>query len=371
MEASNLFKTLKELQEKLQGSGIQSHFTSAIQNLAKLTQQAQTPVQNRQQLLTPIENSKREILTAINTFIPTTLSIEESKILDALGAYQLFGYDGQQRVNQIFSTLQSNPRNTQAQLQQYQTEINKITQLYSSLSQFADKLSIDKTGEEKKDSIIIFFQGGVEINNLDELAKVSSKWNQNLIAFALLAKENDRTFRIETVDRGSIILTLSAVAGIVFAFGKALDKVLDVIKKYYEIKKLAHDAKQLKGGVPEKAIHELEAASNLKVKTETSEITKQLIEEYGWNADGEEQRRDVDAAVRIAVKHLLEFVNQGGKVDIKLLANNDENKQVEMNLTLKYTEIKQIENQVSSSDGTRQILELTDRDPDENTNTEI
>ena len=367
MEASNLFKTLKELNEKIQGSALQGHFTSAIQNLTKLTQQAQTTVQNRQQLLTPIENARREIFSAINTFIPTTLSIEESKIYEALGAYQLFGYEGQQRMNQIFSTIQSNPKNTQTQLQLYLADINKITQLYNSFTLFADKLSIDKTSEEKKDSIVIFFQGGVEINNLDELAKVSSKWNQNLIAFALLAKENDRTFRIETVERGSIILTLSAIAGVVYAFAKALDKVLDVIKKYYEIKKIAYDAKMLKGGVPEKTIHELEAASKLKVKTETAEITSQLIEEYGWNADGEEQRRDVDTAVRIAVKHLLEFVNQGGKVDIKLLAQNEQNKEVEMNLTLKYSEIKQIENQVSSGDGGKQILELTDKDPEDST----
>ena len=143
--------------------------------------------------------------------------------------------------------------------------------------------------------------------------------------------------------------------------------MLDVIKKYYEIKKIAYDAKMLKGGVPEKTIHELEAASKLKVKTETAEITSQLIEEYGWNADGEEQRRDVDTAVRIAVKHLLEFVNQGGKVDIKLLAQNEQNKEVEMNLTLKYSEIKQIENQVSSGDGGKQILELTDKDPEDST----
>ena len=110
MEASNLFKTLKELNEKIQGSALQGHFTSAIQNLTKLTQQAQTTVQNRQQLLTPIENARREIFSAINTFIPTTLSIEESKIYEALGAYQLFGYEGQQRMNQIFSTIQSNPK---------------------------------------------------------------------------------------------------------------------------------------------------------------------------------------------------------------------------------------------------------------------
>lgn len=37
MEASNLFKTLKELHAKIQISGLQGHFATAIQNLTKLT----------------------------------------------------------------------------------------------------------------------------------------------------------------------------------------------------------------------------------------------------------------------------------------------------------------------------------------------
>jgi hypothetical protein len=257
--------------------------------------------------------------------------------------------------------VQSNPNNAKTQLQQYQSELNRITQLYTSLSTYADKLPLDKVQQTDKDSIIIFFQGGAEIDNLDELAKVSTKWNQNLIAFALLTEENDRTFRIETVERGSIILTLSAMPAIAYGFAKATDKVLDVIKKYYEIKKLAHDAKQLKGIVPEKTIQDLEAASKLKLKAETNEITTQLIEEYGWNADGKEQRKDVDTAVRLAVRQLLDFVNKGGKLDVKLIAqNNETNKEMEMNLTIKYNDIKQIEKQVTGIDGQSQMLELSD-----------
>jgi hypothetical protein len=361
METAKLYKIVKDINEKIQGTGILGHFNTIIQNLTKLGQQTQITAQARQQLVTPIENSRREISTAINTFIPTTLSVEENKIYEALDAYNLFGYEGQQRLTKIFSDVQSNPNNAKVQLQQYQSDLNRITQLYTTLSLFSDKFPLDKGQQTDKDSIIIFFQGGAEINNLDELAKVSTKWNQNLIAFALLTEENDRTFRIETVERGSIILTLSAVPAIAYGFAKATDKVLDVIKKYYEIKKLAHDAKQLKGGIPEKTIHDLEAASKLKLKAETNEITNQLVEEYGWNADGKEQRKDVDTAVRLAVRHLLDFVNKGGKVDIKLIAQSSEtNKEIEMNLTVKYNDIKQIEKQVTGVDGRNQMLELSD-----------
>jgi len=369
METAKLYKIVNEINEKVQNSGILGQFNTTIQNLIKLEQQAQLTPQVRQNLLTQIENSKREIATAIKIFIPTSLSVEDNKIYEALDAYNLFGYDGQQRLTKIFTGVQANPSNTKIELQQYQSEINRITQLYNSLTVFGDKLPINIGQQTDKDSIIIFFQGGSEINNLDELAKVSTKWNQNLIAFALLTEENDRTFRIETVERGSIILTLSAVPAIAFAFAKATDKVLDVIKKYYEIKKLAHEAKQLKGGIPEKTIHDLEAASKLKLKSETNEITNQLIEEYGWNDDGKAERKDVDSAVRLAVRHLLDFVNKGGKVDIKLIVQSTEaDKEIEMNLTVKYNEIKQIEKQVTGIEGKNQMLELSegdDKDDDE------
>ena len=361
METGKFFKIVNDLTTKINGTGLQAHFQAIVQNAQKLGQQAQTPVQNRQQFLTAIENARKEIKNAINTFIPPSLSVEDSKIYEALGAYELFGLDGQQKFDRFFADLQTNPNNIRPAIQQYQQDIAKITQLHSSFSPFSDKFPTTEH-LDKHDLIILFFQSGAEVNNLDELAKVSAKWNQVLISFAILTKENDRTFRIETVERGSIILTLSAIAGIVYAFGKASDKVLDTVKKYYEIKKLAHEAKQL-AGVPEKAIHELENSSKLKVKTETTEITKQLIEEYGWNEV--EQRKDVDTAVRMAVRHLLEFVNKGGKVDIKLLAQNNDNKEMEMNLTLKYNEIKQIENKVSPIDGQKQMLELTEGEADE------
>lgn len=360
METGRLIDIVRQLTDKINGSGIVNHFNTIVQQLQRLAQQAQVTPQNRQQSFTAIENAKREILAAINTFIPPSLSLEESKIYETLGAYELFGFDGQQRVNTIFSELQTNPNNVRQQLQVYQQDINKIPQLHTSLNQFSGKFP-NSADRSDKNEIILFFQAGAEINNLDELAKVSAKWNQVLIGLAMLAKENDRTFRIETVERGSIILTLSAIAGVVFAFAKAADKVLDTIKKYYEIKKLAHEARQL-AGVPEKTIHDLENSSKLKLKAETTEITNQLVDEFGWTEV--ENRKDIDVAVRHAVRHLLEFVNKGGKVDVKLLADGSD-KEVEVSLTVKYNEVKKIESVISPIGTQKQILELTDTEPEQ------
>jgi|JI10StandDraft_1071094.scaffolds.fasta_scaffold06130_9 hypothetical protein len=358
MEISKLFKVVKEITDKVQATNLNGHIQTINQNIDQLIRQAQgTPVA-KQRFLTQVENGKKEILTAINTYIPTSLSVEESKVYESLGAYNLFGYEGQQQINKIFVEIQTNPNVVKGKLQQYLQEINKIIQLHGSIASFSDKLPLSGSQKDNLDSIVIFFQGGSEINNLDELAKVSTKWNQVLIAFAQLARESDRTFRIEAVERGSIILTLSAIAGIVYAFGKASDKVLDTVKKYYEIKKLAHEAKQLKGGVPEKTIKDLEEASKLKIVTETKEITKELIEEFNWNENGDKEA--VDNAVRMAIRHLLEFVNKGGKVDIKLIAQDTQNKQMEMNLTLKYSDIKQIEKTVDPNRDKRPMLELSE-----------
>jgi hypothetical protein len=200
---------------------------------------------------------------------------------------------------------------------------------------------------------------------------VSTKWNQNLIAFALLTKENDRNFRIEAVERGSLVFYLSAVPVIIMGFAKAIDKVLDVIKKYYEVRKIYESAKQLKSGVPDKIIHDLENASKLKIRAEANDITDQLIEEYGWNKDENLERRDVDTAIRIAVKHILDFINKGGKLDIKFIAQGNKEKEIEMNISLKYTNIKQLENQLTAVEGQSQMLEISDGESDEEENAEV
>jgi hypothetical protein len=358
MDTGEFYKVVKELHQKIQSTGLSSHVNTIIQNLAKLQQQGQSSPQNKQQIYTAIENGRREVKAVINTIIPATISVEDSKVYEALNAYSLFGFEGQQTFDSAFAQFQTNPSQALQIIQQFNRDFTRISQLFNAFSPYADKVSSNVSQLDSKDLIILFFQAGAEINNLDEMAKVSSKWNQVLISFALLARETDRTFRIETVERGSIILTLSAITGVVLAFGNTAEKVLDVIKKYYEIKKIAHSAKQLPG-VPEKVITELDESSKLKLNAETTEITNQLLDKYGWKDDP--QMNEVNTAVTIAVRHLLKFVNKGGKVDVRLIADTTpEQKEVQINLTLKYNAIKEIENKISVPEGQKQLLDMND-----------
>ena len=363
MEVGKLYKVAKDITQNVQNSNLNAYITAIIQNLDLLIAQAKSAPQNRQGFLNQIESNRRSLLAGINTIIPSSLPLEETKIYEVLGAYNLFGFEGQERLGKIFLVMQTNPNDVKAQMQIYHKEIANIALVFDVFNVFS-KLPVSSAEGSMLDSVIIFFQGDAEINNLDELAKVSSKWNQVLIAFALLSRENDRSFRIETVERGSIILTLSAVAGIVGAFGVASSKVLDAIKKYFEIKKLAHEARQLKDGVPEKTIKDLEEASKLRVKQETKAIAKQLLEEYKWSEEMEDMHT-VDTAMLMAVRHLITFVNKGGKVDIKLLSKTDQNKEMEANLTIKYNQIKQIEGEVAPGGNKKQMLELSDGEKEE------
>ena len=78
---------------------------------------------------------------------------------------------------------------------------------------------------------------------------------------------------------------------------------------------------------------------------------------YDWK--DEENINEVKTAVTFAVKHLLKFMNQGGKVDIKLIAKQgDEEKQVEVNLSIKYNEIKKIGDEVSIPEGQKHLLDV-------------
>ncbi len=362
METSKLYSIVNDLIIKIKSSNILKTLILITQTSNKLIQSAQSPNNIKQPISDQLTNLCNEIVNLISTFIPTPLSIEDDKIYQAINAYNLFGFEGQKRINNIPKEILVNPKNITIEIANYQSDVNKLIDLHKSLSSFSEIFQIEDTHSQNNDSIKIIFQGEAEINNLDELAKVSSKWNKDLIAFALLTKENDRTFRIEAVERGSIILILTAIAGIVCAFGKAANYILDTIKKYYEIKIFAHNAKLLQGKIPERTIQDLEDSSKLKIKTETNEITKKLVEEYGWNEV--ENRKDVNNAIGIAIRHILEFIHKGGKVEIKLVNDNNDEK-VEQNLILKYNEIKQFENKIALIEGQKPMLELTDKFNDE------
>src|SRR5580698_5125721 len=124
MSIERLYEILIDLNREISDTGIQGTLTNLSQSLMRLHQGQLTP-QMRQQIINQVNIDKQKLFATINTFIPASLTTEDAKIYEAIGAYSLFGYDGQQRLEKMTSNLQNNPGEI-SEFNKYQVEINQV-----------------------------------------------------------------------------------------------------------------------------------------------------------------------------------------------------------------------------------------------------
>lgn len=357
MDAGLLYNVIRDVANKLRDNNVPGYLQNIVDGL-KTVNNPNVNGTTRNNVLATLERQILDLLTIIPTIIPQKQSVEINRIFSHLGYSDLFGDKGERAFKEGVRNLYTNPISTAQIFGDYLNHINTILAVHGGLSYYDEKLStIDNTTD--KNLIVLSFKGNVEINNLDELSKASSRWNQVLLGFALLANENNTNFRVEKIERGSIILTISAVYGVVCLFAKGANDVLDVVKKYYEIRKSAADLKSLKMPALKDTIADLESKAELKAEEEAKVISDELLSKIEVL---EEDKTKVEKAINNSIQHLLEFVWNGGKVDVKLIATTADDKEIEVNLSVKHKDIKQIENKINELEDKDSIQKITEGD---------
>lgn len=360
METGILVSVLDRLLEKIR----QTSFVASIDDIIKRTQTIINQQHNpdKQSYISAFEKAVIGVLNNLDFFSFQEKTAEEDKALRLVNFESLFGSEANELFKRTLKDIYDNPSAVNNTITVYKKELNNIIGLHNSFNFYRDNIPKGIHNPQDDNLIVINFREHASIENLDELAKHASIWNKVLLGFSILTKENDRSFKIESVEKGSLILTLSAVPAIVLCFGKAAEKVLDVVKKYYEVKIKAAELKALKMPALDQLITDLDNQSNIDVTKEADNISNELIQET--SGDDEEVQGDVTNAVNNAIKEMIKFTNKGGKLEIKLIASNDEQKQVEMNLNIKYREIKQIKTKISEIEGSENITLIATSDND-------
>ena len=197
--------------------------------------------------------------------LPSNYGLTDEKIFSILGCDQLFGDNGLAKIEGAISLVNNDPNQAKSLFTEYFNDVQKIITAYNGIKPFARKNKKEFFIDSDKNIIKLFFLEDASITFLEELGKTSSSWNKTFIPFALAANENDRNLSIESAQQGSLVLTLSAAATIVWMLAKATDKILDNIKKAYEIKKIALEIKKLKNENLDGAIKDLETNSQINI----------------------------------------------------------------------------------------------------------
>ena len=361
MEVSLLVASAKRLLDDIGKSNAKTLLNQTIGNLQSFLQNQSSPPQQRNQLLANFKNLEPQIVEAIRNLIPGTLSEKEAEAYIVLGAFDLFGTLGANQIAEIFAKVNA-PSKPDAALQ----SLNQYSQRFSELENVSNILvaKLKNTGiqHSAKNTITFVFQGDVEINNLDELSKASNKWNQNLIALARLIRTNDTNFEIESAERGSLILTISAAGGIVLLFSKIVNSILDATKKYYEIKKLAGEMRKLSLPQLNDNLLDLEKKAEINIAQESESLASRLLIEYKW--ENETDKQEVSVALNYSVNHTFSFIANGGKAEVKLINRElpGEDSDIANVLNEKYRDLARLKSEISQITGAPEPLKIKDKE---------
>lgn len=271
-------------------------------------------------------------------------------------------------LNKVVELIDNNLDPLISEFSEYAIKLSSYNQFVNSSKIVLKDFLEENNDQINSDLLILFFEGEANIENLKDLSKASSDWNQIVNCFGRLSNENNTEINIISIEKGSLIATLAISKLIIDGLLKASDKIMDFILKIYEIRIKALELKKLNMDSIAGAVEILEKQTEVDLNNESGVIVKELMAEYGWTEENPLYHETQEATIK-AVKKIIKFHNSGGKVDSKLLNPKPEETEIITRVRSKNTNLLQIEDEIKKLTGNSRILEIkeTDNDEDENT----
>lgn len=366
-QLKDLIKKLVELDKIYQYTilitQIRTNLTQLKSQRNPQTAQVSMNVVTRQQQVATLKNT---IITSANNAIKAIQNIQEDlgnykfgKILNQLKIENPYNISSIILLNKVISEIDYNIDTIIQELNTYHLKLQSYNQfLTNSETIFSD--IIDKSDNlVETNNLILFFEGEANVENLKELSKVSTDWNQIINCFGRLTNENDTDINIVSIEKGSLVATLTIAAAIIGGVITASDKVLNLILKVYEIRVKALELKKMKFDNIAAAIEILEKQASIDLSEQSKSIVKELMKEYGWEKTDALYNETESATIK-AVKKMIRFHNSGGKVDADLLEPNQAEIDKISTIRNKNAELLKIENEIINLTGSSKILQIED-----------
>jgi hypothetical protein len=218
-----------------------------------------------------------------------------------------------------------------------------FTSLYNIFNGVYNGTIIDEQVKISEDHFILYFENLADVTTLNELSKASNEWQKVINFFGRLTRENDNTCRIINVEKGCLVLAITAIPIIIKAITLASDRIHNSILKNYEVREKAMEIRKLKIEEISDVMDMLDKRTKLNLNAESTKIVDDILVEYGWKKE-DGLFNEVKNAVTKGIKFLFKFINDGGKFVPKLLDKSNEDLQLENSLESGTNKILQIEN---------------------------
>ncbi|MBN2287637.1 MAG: hypothetical protein JXI43_14410 [Tissierellales bacterium] len=243
------------------------------------------------------------------------------KLIADYGADKLIGKTASNRLSEIFDKYRAHPQGMVNALQELLNETNQLAkrsnQLVTVLEPMIEEYNLDDEElGEKEGRLWLYFSDAASVNTIEELGKAVETWKQILHNFSRMPNTSADSGRILHIQKHSPLeLEVAATLSLLVPLGYGIQFVLSKIEHVIKICQEAEKLKQLK--VKTKIVKELYDDAKEQRNAIAEEAADEIKKKY--KTDGE-----VRTAVEKALSKVIQFIEDGGKLDIDIGMTGEE-----------------------------------------------
>lgn len=262
---------------------------------------------------TPFEDERDALVEAIQSIDFNDLTLEQIDLLETMGVAELLGQDGVTYINSMMEKNGADIASISEHLNDNCSTLSDAQSYFDTLNNHLEKYFLSDSSEELSDDevlIRVYFKDDASISNLEDFKKSGNDWYQIGRGFAIATDTAPEEIRVVGAEKGSVIINLVAIAGIAGILSKAVYESLSVIQRVMDIRKTKLEIDNLKLQ-NKKIAAELEKEIEREETNGADRIVKSLCKELKIKNDEGEKK----AALKKSVEILLQFTQEGGKID--------------------------------------------------------
>jgi hypothetical protein len=309
MQITELLKLTEWFYANVKDKGITSKYTLLYN---KMHQNANR--NNYQPQAVPFSQEKNNLCEAIKLIDFNELSLEQIYFLKQLKIVDLLGESGAVQIDDIISKNNLDIATATSKIKELVDTINNAQSTITEIATVLQKsFKIDDIDEVEDGNVLmrVYFCKGVAINNLADLKKFSSIWYNIGRGIALAQDKTPEDFKIIGAKKGSIIIELvvacslaKIVSKILLEALKVADRILDIRKKYEEIKSMQLKNKKIEQEIKKEADQEKSDGIKHIIYTVIKDLEMDI-----------EKQGDKISATEKSIEELIDFIEKGGSVD--------------------------------------------------------
>ncbi|OYX72173.1 MAG: hypothetical protein B7Y81_06960 [Caulobacter sp. 32-67-35] len=259
----------------------------------------------------PLEEPLQALIEFLTDQRFDELSIQQLKMLSAIGVDIYMGQDGANFVDTVVRSSNYDPATAVQRINEAIQSLNKTRTLFTAYAEAVTNLGFEANEIEPDDDRIIIrvgFQHDVSINNVTDWKDTGKEWYEIIRGLAMACDEKPEDVKVVGAATGSIILILAGTVLFTTLLAKISKNITSVAMDVINVRSSMEDLRQ-KGILTktmEKEFREIEKSKrDGAVTTIEAVLTEQLK-----GKDGE-----IKTALVKSIEKLLAFSEKGGSVD--------------------------------------------------------